>query len=144
MQERGTVFSQEAISELRVMSQAVEEIVSLTIQAYENNDATLARQVEPLEDVIDSIKEALKSRHISRLQSGICTVSTGIPFLDIIHDYEKISDHCSNVAVYVMMMADTENQFDVHEYRKILKDLRTDEFQAFSSLYENKYLNKVI
>ena len=144
MQERGTVFSQEAISELRVMSQAVEEIVSLTVQAYEQNDATLARQVEPLEDVIDSIKEALKSRHISRLQSGICTVNTGIPFLDIIHDYEKISDHCSNVAVYVMMLADTANQFDVHEYRKILKDLRTDEFQAFTSLYENKYLNKVI
>ncbi len=144
MHERGTVFSQEAISELRVMSQAVEEIVALTVKAYESNDVVTARQIEPLEDVIDSIKEALKSRHISRLQSGICTVSTGIPFLDIIHNYEKIADHCSNVAVYVMMLADDNQEFDIHEYRKILKDIRTDEFQAFTSLYENKYLNKVI
>ena len=144
MQERGTTFSQEATSELRVMSLATEEIVSLTVTAYETSDAAVARQIEPLEDVIDSIKEALKSRHISRLQNGICTVNTGIPFLDIIHNYEKIADHCSNVAVYVMMRADDAQQFDIHEYRKILKDIRTDEFQAFSSLYENKYLNKVI
>ncbi len=144
MHERGTVFSQEAISELRVMSQATEEIVAMTVQAYENDDAALARQVEPLEEVIDAIKEALKSRHISRLQSGICTVNTGIPFLDIIHNYEKISDHCSNVAVYVMMLADADHTFDIHEYRKVLTDLRTDEFQAFTSLYENKYLSKVI
>ena len=116
----------------------------MTVQAYENDDAALARQVEPLEEVIDAIKEALKSRHISRLQSGICTVNTGIPFLDIIHNYEKISDHCSNVAVYVMMLADVDHTFDIHEYRKVLTELRTDEFQAFTSLYENKYLSKVI
>ena len=66
MQERGTAFSQEATSELRVMSLATEEIVSLTVTAYETSDAAVARQIEPLEDVIDSIKEALKSRHISR------------------------------------------------------------------------------
>lgn len=144
MQERGIAFSEEAFGELRIMSGAVDEILDLTTRAYNETDAAIARQVEPLEDVIDSIKEALKSRHIMRLQHGICTINIGIPFLDIIHNYEKIADHCSNIAVYIMMLADDAQEFDIHEYRKIVKDIRTDEFQAFSSLYENKYLNKVL
>ncbi|WP_458862125.1 Na/Pi cotransporter family protein [Acidaminobacterium chupaoyuni] len=144
MKDRNIVFSQEALSELRVMSDAVDEIMDLTIRAYETCDTALSRQIDPLEDVIDSMKEALKSRHIMRLQSGMCTVSTGIPFLDIIHNYEKIADHCSNVSVYVMMLSDDAEEFDMHEYRKIVKDIRTDEFAAFTSLYENKYLSKVI
>ena len=137
--ERSLRFSKEAEGELKLMRDATLEILQLTGQSYENGDKTLTPRIEALEDILDTMKESLKSSHISRLQSGACTVQTGIPFLDIIHNFEKISDHCASIAVYVAMAGSTES-FDVHEYRKLAAPTNTDTFKDWIRIYEKQYL----
>ena len=137
--ERNLRFSGDAMAELRLMRDATQEIIQLTDQSYENNDRSLTPRIEALEDILDSMKETLKNGHIARLQSGMCTVQTGIPFLDIIHNFEKISDHCASIAVYVAMAGGTEN-FDVHEYRRLAAQTDTDTFKDWQGTYERQYL----
>lgn len=76
----------------------MERVLDLTNDAFENNDVALARQVEPLEEVIDIMVEKLRDQHIKRLKNGICSIDTGVVFLDVLNNVERISDHCSNIA----------------------------------------------
>ena len=131
-------FSQEAIFELKMMKNAVEEIVELTTNAFVEASPLIASRVEALEETIDGMREALKSRHIHRLRTGACTVDVGIPFLDIIHNYEKIADLCSNIAIYVMMYNDDTDIFDVHEYRKMSRKLHNGEYDKWYATYEEQ------
>lgn len=142
--DKNVSFSSEALDELKIMCDATEEIIRLTNSAYSQSDSSLVPQIEALEDIIDTIKETLKNKHIIRLQTGDCTINNGIPFLDIIHNYEKISDHCTNVAVYVAMNKDSIKDFDVSEYRKIAnaKDY-SESFEKWVSFYDNKYLKPI-
>lgn len=142
--EGGIVFSDEAICEIGVMANAVEEIIELTISCFENSDSTATAQIEALEEVIDALKETLKSKHIQRLQAGTCTVKNGIPFLDIIHNLEKISDHCSNIGIYVLMYNDSTNDFDTHEYRRINAEAMKNHSTDWQSHYEKAYLNMIL
>lgn len=143
--EQGLVFSASATAELSLMQRATEEIMELTNDAYSFADSSASVRIEALESVIDAMRESLKSQHIARLQNGECTVNTGIPFLDIIHNYEKISDHCSNIGVYVAMYADTESdRFDIHEYRKVTQSLGGEKYQYWIQHYEEKYLKPVM
>ena len=142
--ENGISFSQEAIFELKMMRGAAEEIVELTTAAFVESDGAIASRVEALEETIDGMREALKSRHIHRLRSGLCTIDVGMPFLEIIHNYEKIADHCSNIAIYVMMYNDDSEIFDVHEYRKVMNKKHNDVFAEWYAKYEEQYLNRVI
>jgi phosphate:Na+ symporter len=119
---------------------AVEEILRLTIDAYKDSDGIAASRVEPLEEVIDYLKETLKSKHIGRLQSGVCTVDQGIPYLEIIHNLEKIADHCSNVAVYIVKYRSHEPDFDIHKY---LHEPHEGSAEAYE-LYFNKYARPII
>ena len=100
--QAGLSFSTTAMNELHAMTDAVSEVLDMTVEAYVTQSVSLARSVEPLEEVVDTMKEQLKSRHIERLGEGGCTMQTGIHFLDIVHDLEKISDHCSNIAIYTI------------------------------------------
>ena len=129
--------------ELKIIRDAVEEIVELTTQAFVEGSIPVAARIEALEENIDSMREALKSKHIHRLRTGLCTVDTGIPFLDIIQNYEKIADHCSKIAIYVMMYNDDTDSFDVHEYRKMSKKVHGGEYDKWLSEYEDKYLNRI-
>lgn len=142
--ENGISFSQEAIFELKIMREAVEEIVEQTTAAFVGADSAIASRVEALEETIDGMREALKSRHLQRLRSGQCTVDVGFPFLEIIHNYEKIADHCSNIAIYVMMYNDDSETFDVHEYRKVMNKLHNELYAEWYAKYEDMYLNRVI
>ena len=108
--QAGLSFSATAMNELHAMADAVSEVLDMTVEAYVTQSVSLARSVEPLEEVVDTMKEQLKSRHIERLGEGGCTMQTGIHFLDIVHDLEKISDHCSNIANYTIQL--TEGQAD--------------------------------
>ena len=137
-------FSADAQSELSVMRRATEEIVNLTNDAYAVSDSEASSRIEALEDVIDTLKETLKSKHISRLQNGQCTVATGMPFLDIIHNFEKISDHCANIAVYITMYTDEAGNFDIHEYRKVASQVGGDQFRYWQKYYEDLYLAPVM
>ncbi len=144
MVQKHVSFSPDAQNELQIMRQATEEIVGLTNDAYAAADNAASPRIEALEDVIDTLKETLKSKHISRLQSGQCTVATGIPFLDIIHNFEKISDHCANIAVYITMYNDTSGIFDIHEYRKISSEVGGEQFAYWQKYYEELYLTPIL
>ena len=102
-----------------------------------------AARIEALEENIDSMREALKSKHIHRLRTGLCTIDVGMPFLDIIQNYEKIADHCSKIAIYIMMYNDNTDSFDVHEYRKTAKKIHSGEYDKWLGEYEDKYLNRL-
>ena len=98
LEEKGLKFSSAAWHELRVLAKAVDEIIQLSFDAFCNNDLATAYQVEPLEQVIDDLKEQLRVRHIQRLQQGICSIETGFVWSDLLNGLERTGDHCSNIA----------------------------------------------
>ena len=130
-------FSDRAERELRIMEDAVSEIVSVTIRAFENDDRQAALQVDPLEEVIDDLCDELKSRHIARVGRQECTLEQGFVFNDILTDYERISDHCTNVAVDILESAG--NEFLSHEYHQSLEYRENDLFRKYFSEYKEKY-----
>lgn len=135
-------FSPSAAQELRTMCAAVSEALDLTVEGYVNRSVSLSRTVEPLEEVVDTLKERLKSRHIERLGNSECTMQTGIPFLDIVHDLEKISDHCSNIAIYTIQLGEGAEEFDTHAYAK--EELKaTPQFAEKLRYYQQKYLTQI-
>ena len=132
-------FSPAATQELRTMCEAVGEALDLTVEGYVTRSVSVARTVEPVEEVVDTLKERLKSRHLDRLARNECTMQTGIPFLDIVHDLEKISDHCSNIAIYTIQLGEGAEEFDTHQYaREEYKS--TPQFTERLQYYQHKYL----
>lgn len=111
--EKKIVFSEKAQHELEIITNAIFEIMDLTITAFSQNDLEAVGRIEPLEAVIDSLKKELKSRHIHRLQEGRCSVETGFVFSDYVSSLEKISDHCSNIAVSVEQLC--AHNFELHQ-----------------------------
>ena len=98
LREKGLAFSNEAKRELSVLSAAVNDILMRALDAFRQQDMTAARQVEPLEQVIDDLKEQLRTRHILRMQQGQCSIEAGFVWSDLLTDLERTSDHCSNIA----------------------------------------------
>ena len=98
LREKGLAFSDEAKRELSVLSAAVNDILMRALDAFRQQDMTAARQVEPLEQVIDDLKEQLRTRHILRMQQGQCSIEAGFVWSDLLTDLERTSDHCSNIA----------------------------------------------
>lgn len=103
---KGIVLSSKEMSEYKIMSSAAEEIVELSFTAFMDNNIDIAFKVEPLEQVIDKIKEKLRSRHITRMQNGECGIEFGFIWADILTDIERVADHCSNIAGCIIEMAD--------------------------------------
>ena len=101
----------------------------------------MAANVEPLEQIIDELKSTLKARHISRLQEGKCTIELGFVFNDLITNYERISDHCSNIAVSTIQR--TAAKQDAHKYLRNIKNEENGYFQTLYKEYEKKYLENV-
>lgn len=135
-------FSPAAMQELHAMCNAVGEALDLTVEGYVTRSVSVARTVEPIEEVVDTLKERLKSRHIERLSRSECTMQTGIHFLDIVHDLEKISDHCSNIAIYTIQLGEGAEEFDTHEYAK--KEYKsTPQFMEKLQYYQQKYLTQI-
>ena len=130
-------FSKEARHEVDVLSNAIREILTNTVTAFENEDLELAKKIEPLEQVIDRIKFKLKQRHITRLQNGECTIESGFIFSDFITNCERVADHCSNVAVCLIQVA--EDSFDTHEYLQNLRDHGDVSFDELYKMYKEKY-----
>ena len=109
-------FSKKAREELAVFTNAVRDIVDVSFEVFENEDIKKAAQVEPLEEVIDYLQKEVKQRHVKRLQKGKCTIEMGFVLSDVITSYERVSDHCSNIAVCLMQV--NEDGYDTHEYLK--------------------------
>ena len=138
MHSKKIKFSQQALRELPVIVNAVSEILDMSINAFINNDVNLAKHVEPLEDVIDQLRSDLKTRHIERLRNGKCTIELGFILQDLLTNFERVSDHCSNIAVYLIQISD--NSMDTHEYMNELKKLDRSEFMDEFNDYKNKYI----
>lgn len=138
MHSKKIKFSPQALRELPVIINAVSEILDMSINAFVNNDVNLAKNVEPLEDVIDQLRSDLKTRHIERLRNGKCTIELGFILQDLLTNFERVSDHCSNIAVYLIQISD--NSMDTHEYMNELKKLDRSEFMDEFNDYKNKYI----
>ena len=134
--DKGLSFTQEAQDELDNLIKAIDEILSMTVKAYETNDMDLAARVEPLEEVIDQLTAKMKDRHIKRLQQGVCTIEKGFIFSDLLNNYERISDHCSNIAVAVIEVE--HDTFDAHRYLQGVK-YGNHEFNVIFKEYAAKY-----
>lgn len=130
-------FSSRAVEEMKVYTEAVRAIMNMTVLAFQNGDLSLARQVEPLEEVIDGLNMEEKKRHVRRLRKGKCTIEAGFILSDITTDYERISDHCSNIAVALLQV--NEDGFDTHEYLERVETVESEEFKAMVRDFEAKY-----
>lgn len=132
-------FSGSAYDELKAVVGAVDEILNLTLAAYIDNDLTAAAKVEPLEQVIDTLKEQLRARHILRLQQGGCSIEAGFVWSDILTALERTSDHCSNIAGCMIDMANRRNRnLNLHESLRAVK-AGDPEFDRYFKEYSMKY-----
>lgn len=135
--EKDIRFSDEAVHEIAVMTSAINEIISMTINSFVNDDYELATHVEPLEELVDDLSDEMKRHHVSRLQRGICTLQHGFVYNDLITDFERISDHCSNIALAVLEIQD--NDFDSHKRLDNLKLSHDENFERLYGEYKQKY-----
>lgn len=126
-------LSKTAQKEISILSSAVSEILNNTVEVYKTNNIELAYSVEPLEQVIDAMRSTIKRRHINRLKDGVCTIDGGIIFLDILTNLERVSDRCSNIALYIIGRA-SDKEFNTHTYTKELHEGKWED-------YNNKYIN---
>lgn len=137
MYDKKQEFSENGKKDMFLMQSVVKEIVNLVVRAFENNSLEHAYRTEPLEELIDGYCDEMKMNHIKRVQSGQCTLSQGFVFNDLLTDYERIADHCSNVAVAIIELED--NAFDTHEYLLNLLNNRTASFDKYFEEYKNKF-----
>lgn len=135
--EKGISFSSEARKELAILTKALEEILTLTTEAFETDSVETAKKVEPLEQAIDFITSEIKSRHVRRLQNGECTIETGFILSDLLNNYERVSDHCSNIAVAVIEL--DHQSFGTHAYLNSIKSNENREFCRDYEYYVEKY-----
>jgi phosphate:Na+ symporter len=136
MQAKGTAFSEFAVKEFENISAALREILDLSYQAFSGNDLIAARKTEPLEQVIDNLKDTYRTRHILRLQKGDCSVNAGFIWSDILSYIERVSDHCSNISGCVIDAA--EQNMNTHQNLRIFRNSDEDfkqDFNAFSARY---------
>ncbi len=132
-------FSSQAMAELRICISAVQEIAQLTQQAMLEDDLKTARMVEPLEEVIDQLTQQLKANHIQRLQNGLCTLELGFIYNDCINNFERVADHCSNIAVAALESADSH--LLPHDYLNDLSHGDHAEYRQQVGEYRRKYLD---
>lgn len=135
--EKKLIFSDKAAYEIAKVSEAITEILNITSKAFETNDLELAASVEPLEQVIDSLILETKRNHINRLQSGNCTIQLGFVLSDLLTNYERVSDHCSNIAVAIIECQ--HGTFDTHEYLDMIKSPGNKEFENQFNAYSRKF-----
>ena len=142
MHQKDIHFSKDAQEELQVLEDAVQDTLSRTTDAFRKGDLHLASKVEPLEAVVNELVRAIKARHVARLQAGSCSIEYGFVLDDLLTNYERVCDHCSNVAVAQIEVA--QDSFDTHAY---LNDLRhgndtkeSEEFHRRLGRYRERYL----
>ena len=140
MNEKHIEFSEEAKHELNAVINALSEIMDITIEAFCENDIEKAKKVEPLEQVIDLLIATAKNNHVERLQKGLCTIELGFMHTEVLNNIERVSDHCSNVAVCIIQLE--QSSFDKHQYLNTLKNSGEEEFKANFDYYKDKYIEQ--
>ena len=137
--DKHIVFSEQARRELKLLDEAINEIIDLATQCFVKGDLDLADRVEPLEETIDSMCDVLRTTHIERLKKGICAIENGVVFLEILTNLERISDHCSNIAAHIIGRATKGEDFDAHELRRRLHEGNVEKYNSLQAEYRQKY-----
>ena len=137
MYDKEMTFSEKASAEMQIFTEALKEIVTKTVDSFMGENVELAKTVEPLEEVIDDMNMELKSRHVRRLTEGKCTIELGFVHSDLLTNYERVSDHCSNIAV-CLIQTKLEG-FDTHEYLDTIKREDNEQFKSRYAEYKEKY-----
>ena len=137
LNDKGIIFTDSAQREINVMCSALREIITLTIETFENNDLKKAQSIEPLEETVDYLCSRLKEGHVARLKQGECTIETGFIFSDFLINCERVSDHCSNIAA--CMLETAHESFEMHEYLSRLKGGTENDFNKQCEFYRQKY-----
>ncbi len=141
MSEKELAFSNKGVEEFAVFTQAVKDIVNMTFQIFEDENMSYALNVEPLEELIDDLSVEVRKRHMKRLRKGKCSVEMGFVLADLITNYERISDHCSNIALNVLQT--DEEGYDIHEFQENLNAENEDFYKKIDEL-KDKYKLPVI
>ena len=134
---KNMTFSPAACHELGVLTGAVTEVVSTAVTAFTDNDMELSYHVEPLEELIDNLCDEMKMHHIERVQKGVCTLTQGFVFNDLLTNFERVSDHCSNVAVAMIELE--SDAFETHSYLDGVKEMRSHSFDRYYEEFSKKY-----
>lgn len=142
MNEKQICFSEDAKKELQMVTNALSEIMDITTEAFCENDIEKAKKVEPLEQVIDILIANSKNRHIERLQNGTCTIELGFILTEVLNNIERVSDHCSNVAVCLIQIE--QSTFEKHHYLNELKASGEEEFKKNFDFYKEKYIDNTL
>lgn len=137
LSEKNISFTPGAKREIKVMCDALREIISLTVDAFEHSDLEKAKSIEPLEETIDYLRARLKEGHVTRLKSGESTIETGFIFSDFLINCERVADHCSNIAACLLETA--HERFEMHDYLSKVKDASNNDFIAQCEQYRQKY-----
>ena len=137
MKKTDAEFSKKATEEMQVYTEAVGDILDRTITAFINGDVALAKTVEPLESVIDELTKTIKKHHMKRMNKGKCTIELGLILSDLTMNYERVADHCSNIAVYTMQLQDTE--LEEHSYTEQMDAIDSAEFAKLVTAFKLKY-----
>ncbi|MBQ2942328.1 MAG: Na/Pi cotransporter family protein [Clostridia bacterium] len=138
IKEKGIEFSPEAKRDIEVISAATREVLLLAVHALLENNLEIAKKVEPLEQVIDKLKRKIKNNHIKRLKEGNCTMEYGFVLSDLLTNFERVADHCSNIAVCLLEIA--QGALDTHEYLSHVKEDGENEFFELYDQYKAKYI----
>ena len=140
LEEKGIAFSEKGSKEMHNLTEAITEILNVTFESFLNDDVEEAYRVEPLEQVIDRVCRRMKEKHTLRLQKGKCTIMQGYIFNDLIADFERVSDHCSNIAIVIVELM--SNALDVHELTESIREQHPHQYEEFYDEYLRKYMKK--
>ena len=143
MESTGAEFSPQAQFELTAIGEAVKEAIDMALGCFEKQDLALAETIEPLEEVVDQMQETLKDRHINRLRNGQCTVDAAFPFVESLSCLERISDHCSNIGVYMISYVRGSDQVDHHTYIMQLHAGQVGHYNEQFRRYTEKYYDQI-
>ena len=143
MESTGADFSPQAQFELTTIGEAVKEAIDMALGCFEKQDLALAETIEPLEEVVDQMQETLKDRHINRLRNGQCTVDAAFPFVESLSCLERISDHCSNIGVYMISYVRGSDEVDHHTYIMQLHAGQVGHYNEQFRRYTEKYYDQI-
>ena len=140
LKEKKISFSDKGTKEMNNLTTAIREILNLTFSCFLSDEAEEAYRVEPLEQVIDKLCQKMREKHTARLQKGKCTIGQGYVFNDLIGDFERVSDHCSNIAIVIVDLM--SNSLDVHELSEAMHEDMPNHYEEYYEEYRQKYMKK--
>ena len=140
MYDKQITFSESALKEFNTMCDAIDEIIKISLEACESYSNEKVIKIEPLEEVVDQLVDKLKIMHVQRFKTGKCAIEAGVIFLDILTNLERISDHCSNIGVYLIIKESKKETLNRHEYIDALHNGESDSYQENINFYASKYI----